>query len=144
MAYGVMRGDYGVGRRRGDFLSTIGKIAGSVVSAVVPGGGLLTQGAALVAGALGGGKGPSLPAAMGGLRTALGTPGRAFKAGFNLATGGSGMTEAGRPRRRMKPRQTKALNRALRPGNSFGSLVSRSKKSVAKANRALNPGRRSR
>jgi len=42
-------------------------------------------------------------------------------------------------RRRMQFTNQKALNRAIRRVSGFGNLVKRSKKSIAKANRALNP-----
>lgn len=43
--------------------------------------------------------------------------------------------------RRMQFTNQKALNRAIRRVTGFGNLVKRSKKSIAKANRTLNPGR---
>jgi len=137
MSYGILRarGDYGVAirRRRGDpgFFGTLG----GLVSAIVPGA------APIVAGiqALTGGKkkaaspgAPVLPApGLGGLIQRI-VPG-----------GSTGLIVGGARRgRRMNPANPKALNRAIRRVSSFSNLVQRSKKSVAAANRALNPGHR--
>lgn len=44
-------------------------------------------------------------------------------------------------KRRMQFTNQKALNRAIRRVSGFGNLVKRSKKTIAKANRSLNPTR---
>jgi hypothetical protein len=59
-----------------------------------------------------------------------------------LPGGQTGFVEVGRRRRRTNFANPKALNRAIRRVEGFGRLVQRSKKSVAKANRALNPATR--
>jgi len=133
VSYGIYRarGDYGVLRgQRGDPI--FGALAGIVGSGLIPKVGK-------VIGKLGGlfGKkvGPTLPAVIGGAVGGRLLPG---KMPFLPDVG------VGKRRRRMNPGNSKALNRAIRRVSSFGNLVQRSKKSVAKANRALNPGRGSR
>lgn len=49
------------------------------------------------------------------------------------------MVAPGRRRRRMNFANPKALSRSIRRVEGFGRLVQKSKKSVAKANKALNP-----
>lgn len=137
MAYGVLRarGDYGVRarRRRGDpgFLGTLGSIIGAGVSAVIPGAAPVLAGIKAITAGRGKSAGvPVLPApGLGGLVQRLVPGGQT-----GLIVPGGGAFGRGR---RMNPANGKALNRAIRRINSFGSLVQRSKKAVAKANRAI-------
>lgn len=149
MSYGVYkaRGDYGVYRRgRGDPI--LGLLAGAV-SLIPKVGGVVSKLGGLF-GKAGAKVGPALPgiAAGAGLaRISTAMPGLSKMPGVKgalqrLLPGGE--TGYYTRRRRMNPANPRALARAIRRVNSFGSLVARSKKSVAKANRALNPGRSTR
>lgn len=133
MGYGVnrLKGDYGVRMRgrRGDpgFLgSLLGGVAG-----LIPGGSAILSGVRAVAGAFAGGSKPAGAAV-------LPVPGIAGMVQRLAPGGATGLYVAGGGRRRrMNPANSKALSRAIRRINSFGSLVARSKRSVAKANRAI-------
>jgi hypothetical protein len=136
MGYGInrQRGDYGrrYRGRRGDFLGSLGSILGTVgkvATSLVPGGALIAP-AIGVAGAIKNIVAPTSPK----LPSITQLP-------MNAEVPITALPSFGHKRRRMNPGNTKALNRAIRRVSSFGSLVARSKKSVAKANRALNPSR---
>jgi hypothetical protein len=139
MGYGIYRarGDYGVRYRRGrgdpGFFGTLGSVLGTV-GKVAAGIGLIPPPIAAAAGVVKNIVSPTRPPSV-QLPTSL---------PMNAEVPITAIPGLGRKRRRMNPGNTKALNRAIRRVSSFGSLVQRSKKSVAKANRALNPGRSSR
>lgn len=129
-------------RRRGDpglfdTLVNVGRTAGGILGIGKTGGGLLGGGAIT----------PRIPGISGILPpqpqpgNVVPVPGIEGIIQRALPGGATGLMVQGfgRKRRRMNFGNTKALNRSIRRVEGFGRLVQKSKKSVAKANRALNP-----